>query len=561
MVGSREWSANVEYVYEPKLSRTRGSAGCVTCWLRSSIDRVCINQEDLQERSKQVQFVMDEVYRDAEEVIVWLGEESEDSGLALDFVEAWSNWNHHESGDGEDMPPGEEFMLAFDATAGDALDRLFQRPYWTRLWVFQEVVLAQKVQVICGRRRVLFESFVNAHSAWGQLWPALITDSTASEKVGFLIKRYKLALAKIIDNRQQYRRSINDPLKCTLPFLDLLISCQHLKATDPRDKIYGLLGLGGPYGNYGGLVRPDYLKPVDSMYCEIARALIEDDQSLRAISFASSLTKIDQTLNLPSWVPDWRSQQSVVRLFNYDQTSAKKNLGVVDVKEFVRFSTDSRIIWVPGVASDKVSILWPPGFPYYGENKEQFVPNLLKFNLPNGFPALQAFFRTMSFDLDFISGGSLTPIRRNFFIQATAFLEDLSKNLSTGGHVDAETDFDGLVALFVGQPKSKLALEWPSDLEKDLKLYSGRLKTFTTRTKVNIKDRVLFQSANGLMGLGPPGTKMCDDICVLMGYPAPFILRKVESHYLVIGECFVLGLMESETLKEKLKSPQVLEIH
>jgi hypothetical protein len=51
-------------------------------------DAICINQEDLDERSKQVQFVMDEVYKDAEEVLVWLGEESEDIDLAMNFMES-----------------------------------------------------------------------------------------------------------------------------------------------------------------------------------------------------------------------------------------------------------------------------------------------------------------------------------------------------------------------------------------------------------------------------------------------------------------------------------------
>jgi hypothetical protein len=130
-------------------------------------DAICINQEDLDERSKQVQFVMDEVYKDAEEVLVWLGEESEDSDLAMSFMESWTTGKGQKSGDGGDASDLNEdlklaFESAFDAAAETAVLTLLQRPFWTRLWVLQEIVVAQKVLIVCGHRRVPFESFVHA---------------------------------------------------------------------------------------------------------------------------------------------------------------------------------------------------------------------------------------------------------------------------------------------------------------------------------------------------------------------------------------------------------------
>jgi hypothetical protein len=132
-------------------------------------DAICINQENLDERSKQVQFVMDEVFRDAEEVVVWLGEGSNYSELALDLIESWAKWNEHESSDGGDLlRVDRDLQLALDSSVGSAaetaLKRLLQGPFWTRLWVLQEVVLAQKVLIVCGHRRVPFESFVRARS-------------------------------------------------------------------------------------------------------------------------------------------------------------------------------------------------------------------------------------------------------------------------------------------------------------------------------------------------------------------------------------------------------------
>jgi len=77
---------------------------------------------------------MDKVYRDAEEVIIWLGEEAEDSELALDTIEVWACWKESKCGDGRGIANKDHLRLA--------IDRLLQRPFWTRLWVLQEVVLA-----------------------------------------------------------------------------------------------------------------------------------------------------------------------------------------------------------------------------------------------------------------------------------------------------------------------------------------------------------------------------------------------------------------------------------
>ena len=110
---------------------------------------------------------MDEVYKDAEEVLVWLGEESEDSDLAMSFMESWTTGKGQKSRDGGDASDLNEdlklaFESAFDAAAETAVLTLLQRPFWTRLWVLQEIVLAQKVLIICGHRCVSFESFVHA---------------------------------------------------------------------------------------------------------------------------------------------------------------------------------------------------------------------------------------------------------------------------------------------------------------------------------------------------------------------------------------------------------------
>ncbi len=58
-----------------------------------------------------------------------------------------------------------------------------------------------------------------------------------------------------------------------------------------------------------------------------------------------------------------------------------------------------------------------------------------------------------------------------------------------------------------------------------------------------------FLTSGGYMGLAPAGTKKDDHICIFLGCSVPLVLREVGEEFLLIGECFVLGLMDGEVLK------------
>ncbi|KAF1836320.1 heterokaryon incompatibility, partial [Decorospora gaudefroyi] len=82
------------------------------------IDALCINQSDNDEKSVQIQ-LMREIYRSTSQVLIWLGEASSDSALAMDFIKEIPRI---------DLENGREVEWL-------ALERLFRRPWWTRSWV------------------------------------------------------------------------------------------------------------------------------------------------------------------------------------------------------------------------------------------------------------------------------------------------------------------------------------------------------------------------------------------------------------------------------------------
>ena len=149
------------------LHRIRSKTDTIILWA----DAICINQDDLQERSKQVG-MMALIYRTAELVLVWLGEESDNSQLAFDTLECWARWAENKTVGMEEkdlLILESDIAFVFEPNRILALQELSERSYWTRVWVVQELVLAKTAHVFCGPSRLTIDRFVLAGWAWTQL--------------------------------------------------------------------------------------------------------------------------------------------------------------------------------------------------------------------------------------------------------------------------------------------------------------------------------------------------------------------------------------------------------
>ncbi|KAJ4370725.1 hypothetical protein N0V83_005246 [Neocucurbitaria cava] len=84
-----------------------------------------------------------------------------------------------------------------------------------------------------------------------------------------------------------------------LDLLSLMGGNSTRECYDPRDKIFGLLGLCGYPGDY----RPDYSKSVRQVYEDFVVSQIREAQSLDILSYGYGARH--RNLRLPSFVPDW----------------------------------------------------------------------------------------------------------------------------------------------------------------------------------------------------------------------------------------------------------------
>jgi hypothetical protein len=117
------------------------------------IDALCINQQDNDERNHQIQ-LMRTVYSQSIKLVVWLGEESDDSDLAIDTAaEIISTIRQSENG----LKPWiEQQSTSSLITKSCALAKLFFRPWFSRAWILQEYVVTSKTEAMfyCGRKKI-----------------------------------------------------------------------------------------------------------------------------------------------------------------------------------------------------------------------------------------------------------------------------------------------------------------------------------------------------------------------------------------------------------------------
>ncbi|KAH7321819.1 heterokaryon incompatibility protein-domain-containing protein [Rhexocercosporidium sp. MPI-PUGE-AT-0058] len=251
------------------LQAIRDTRNTTTVW----VDALCINQQDVAERSEHVKW-MGDIYRAARKVLVWLGEAGEDSDMLLDYH---SEKVVEQRGDINDDKKA-RLRKGFEA--------LCSRPYWKRVWIIQEVLIARDLQILCGSRQVL----------WNQLFCYLLQDQTIETPIlatYFQLPDYSVQWPpgyRIVRFRG-FRGGAVHPLT---RLFRLCLYCNS-QCEDIRDRIYGLLGVTSD----GLEITPDYSKSVSQVYISVFRGCFARGQYFTR---TSSLTRdLQKLLGDPLW--------------------------------------------------------------------------------------------------------------------------------------------------------------------------------------------------------------------------------------------------------------------
>lgn len=121
------------------------------------------------------------------------------------------------------------------------------------------------------------------------------------------------------------------PRGCPRSFLAALHHCRRRQCTDPRDRIYGMLGMEFTgQRELSSLLPPDYSISVENLFVELVGVQIRLTKTLDVLSYALSKTPAENSessLRLPSWVPDWTLQigNRLTHLLSVDQHLALRH--------------------------------------------------------------------------------------------------------------------------------------------------------------------------------------------------------------------------------------------
>ncbi|KAJ4158138.1 uncharacterized protein LMH87_008677 [Akanthomyces muscarius] len=263
------------------------------------IDSICINQANIKERGFQVGHMEILVSR-AKTVIVWLGEASSDSELAIDFIKLLDETSRRRLSIADLRATLENGHYR---AHWEALTNFLSQKWWSRIWTMQEFVLAQSLSFWCGMHDISRVAICQSLSMADKC-----TSSGTKQSIAFKHGNNRRIAWDLYKASQEPGTS----LRFSLLALAAYFCC--MDALDDRDRLYGVMGL----ATDRVLLEVDYSVRPEEVYARLNRSFITHYKSLAIICFASTYTPPPGTIR-PSWRLDWqkRSPEVIPSLLGY----------------------------------------------------------------------------------------------------------------------------------------------------------------------------------------------------------------------------------------------------
>lgn len=561
------------------------------------IDAICIRQDDTAERSRQVGY-MRSVYQYASRVVVWLGLKdatvrqafafAHDMALATAAVHASQpqNLSTRQEIQEWNLRANSSLLEMMRSRPEDtyALDALFRKEYFERVWCIQEVAAGTSIIAKCEDLEIDFMPLlINI--------PLLVSArGLKPDETGI---RMWMAMAMMKGEAMQGApASVQKPAGSLGPILRVLLMIRNMKATNPVDRIFALMGctdeglepiLGGvttfngpqnsrglrmiqrgmiwmtnkindlgPEMQFGRLpaIRPNYDKTVCEVYRDFARYCVR-----RAHKVLDVLSHVQHHTDpvipgggvddFPTWVPKFHEPRLAssfvldVYLAGIPPTGHYPYFAIMHDSPLVqRNIKEPNVLQAEGFRIDVIEAVSDP---ITQDSADQVSPQTIWSQL---FPNIPLLYPRPT--LQYVTGSEALDVA--FFM---TLLAGGIANLLDLGPVGAPSQRDQALDHVTRQAKGDI-YEWLSGLPGvNAQAYPDLIRDSMGATRTNghtrfetcavmcSLNRQLFRTRGGLLGLGPKFTRPGDVIVVLFGGKYPFTMRQVGTEWMFIGETYL----------------------
>ncbi|OAL54636.1 HET-domain-containing protein [Pyrenochaeta sp. DS3sAY3a] len=531
------------------------------------VDAICINQSCDTEKSQQVRMMRD-IYGIAKRTIIWLGPLQPNDIEGIDLAEMiyakCRKNNEYNENDGfidrdfncKDQGVPEPIEGQDIRRSWRALFNILIHPWFTRIWIVQELLVSQHPIMWRGERSIEPDTVLwMAHQIGGKAdlrrfyWMVFGEPSFPASNIALCHYRY--------------RESNPHPLWI------FMFSTIGMEATDKRDRYFALAGISTGFSS----CFVDYSRPLEQVACQVGLMLLLGSQEFPMLDGLDHLADLpnrsllSQQRRIPSWIPDLLSEPLKYSVLSvpYSTLRLRTQMNSFPFPEFRLIAENLEII---------------PKFPYsYPAVQEMRIKSLLLDKVKAVILPVIPVERSEGMD---ISSETLECLHaREYWLSVKMIqfireaLQLVDPKLAHQDEIISSDSFEHfwrtLIYNRVEDPReehepqhwvgisfgywymtSKLYLtrrweENPDLFLLHLKILNQLMKPFAIEFASKYGGRSFFVSESGRMGWAPISTSPGDTVAIFKGNRIPFIAKSVGNNlWEYAGGCYVHGLMDGE---------------
>lgn len=386
----------------------------------------------------------------------------------------------------------------------------FERQWWERAWVTQELVSARTATCYCGKSSIPWRQLaimIELMGVWPHAPPGLPDEFSQSAGQR---NSWSLMDTKYFFDADGY-----------VSLCSLLHRNQYRNCLDPRDKVYSILGLTDRKTRVN--FKADYTKSDSWVYSKAVKCDIESEEDLEMLTLVHHVEVINP--EYPSWVADFQQPSRVWR-FN----------------KFLRdFESHGSRTYSPPIFADDLTIIHVDSF--YIDSLE-----LCNVQLSNEPLRLRKDLDSWSWDIEFITNRLIA----SGSVRGSVLPETQARALPKPIDVYRTTESALYDILIAGQVSTSSGwkrheVTYPPHEHGPPLDWKDILHHATTQTQ----NRTVILSKGRYLRLAPLLSQPGDKIFILFGLQEPAILRpRPDGSYLFVGTAYVHGLMRGEVLKD-----------